>query len=131
MSPTKSWTSEDPIDLLLLRELELDRELDEFVDREPLLNVSPPPGRADKSVSLGTGADEPCVASVGIAHMGCKLPVVDPGAARATVAKAVITKVIKMAAADRAGSSRRPRRRCMRRECVGRLVMRAARPGAR
>jgi hypothetical protein len=54
MSPRKSPEPEDPPELPLLRELELDRELDELLplDREPLLKDWPPPGRASKKVTL-------------------------------------------------------------------------------
>jgi hypothetical protein len=130
MSPTKASTSEEPLDLLLRElELELDRELDELVDREPPLNDSPPPGRADKNVSRGTDGD-PSAASVAIADVGFVLLVVDGGAARTTVEKAVTTKASKSRAHVRPRSSRRPACRCNRRERVRRL-MRAARPGVR
>jgi hypothetical protein len=58
MRPRKSSEPELP-DPPLLRELELDRELEELLrelellDRDPLLNDWPPPGRAMSKVSRG------------------------------------------------------------------------------
>jgi len=106
MSPTKSSTSEDPLDLPLLREL--DRELDELLlDREPLLNDSPPPGRTDKNVSLGTRADDPCSAGRGVVDIG-GLPISDAGEAREIIEETDTAKVSKIAHAERIGGRCRP-----------------------
>jgi len=107
MSPTKSSApEEDPPELRLLLpllrelELELDRELDELLlEREPLLKDWPPPGRTDKKVSLGTRADDPCAARMGV-ESGFVLPVVDEVAARALGGEAESTRASKMAPAD-------------------------------
>jgi hypothetical protein len=108
MSPTRSSTSEDPLDLPLLRELELDRELDEpLLEREPLLNDSPPPGRTDKNVSLETRPAVSCAAGLGFVDIGF-LPISDAGEARAMIGEADIAKVSKIAHADRMGWHCRP-----------------------
>ena len=104
MSPTKSSAPEDPPELRLLlpllRELELDRELDELLlEREPPLKDWPPPGRADKKVSLGTRADDPCATKVGV-DSGLILPLVDEVAARALGDEAESTKASKMTPTD-------------------------------
>jgi hypothetical protein len=131
MSPTKSSTSDDPLDLPLLRELELDRELDELLlDREPLLNDSPPPGRTNKNVSLGRRADVPCAARRGVVDIGF-LPISDAGAARAMIEEANTTKVSKSAHADRIGWRCRPWRLGIRWGDGRQILMRAARRGAR
>jgi hypothetical protein len=75
MSPRKSSEPEDPLPLRelepeldeLLRELELDELLRELLplEREPPLKDWPPPGRANKKVTLAVPGESRAIAAVG------------------------------------------------------------------